>query len=110
MSRRQYGALPFRVHDGKLQVMLITSRETKRWIVPKGWPHGTQRQTARTEAYEERRQGKNSSEAAGVVHLQEEAPGPQTGIGGPESFSARRQKAVEEVAGKEAAEDPVVLH
>ena len=33
--------------------MLITSRETKRWIVPKGWPLKTQRQTIRTEAYEE---------------------------------------------------------
>jgi 8-oxo-dGTP pyrophosphatase MutT (NUDIX family) len=33
--------------------MLITSRETKRWIVPKGWRLRTPRQTARAEAYEE---------------------------------------------------------
>ena len=53
MPRRQYGAVPFRIRAGKLQVMLITSRETKRWIVPKGWRLRTPRQTARTEAYEE---------------------------------------------------------
>lgn len=36
--RTQYAALPFMVRDGQPQVMLITSRETKRWIIPKGWP------------------------------------------------------------------------
>lgn len=34
----QYGALPWRVVDGTLEVMLITSRDTGRWIIPKGWP------------------------------------------------------------------------
>src|SRR5262245_33648555 len=53
MSQRQYGAVPFRVRDGKLQIMLVTSRRTKRWIVPEGWPLKTPRQTARREAYEE---------------------------------------------------------
>ena len=36
--RKQYAALPFAVVDGKPRVMLVTSRETGRWIVPKGWP------------------------------------------------------------------------
>src|SRR5271166_2881736 len=37
--RRQYAALPFRfTGDGKLQVLLLTSRETQRWLIPKGWP------------------------------------------------------------------------
>lgn len=37
--RAQIGALPFRVdEDGELRVMLITSRETRRWVIPKGWP------------------------------------------------------------------------
>lgn len=36
-SRTQVAALPFRVRDGVLEVMLITSRETGRWIIPKGW-------------------------------------------------------------------------
>lgn len=36
---RQVAAIPFRLgEDGNMQVMLVTSRETKRFIVPKGWP------------------------------------------------------------------------
>ena len=35
--RQQFAALPFRRTDG-IEVMLITSRETRRWIIPKGWP------------------------------------------------------------------------
>jgi 8-oxo-dGTP pyrophosphatase MutT (NUDIX family) len=35
----QYAALPYRRRaDGTLEVMLVTSRETGRWVVPKGWP------------------------------------------------------------------------
>ena len=34
----QYAALPYRVAGGRLQVLLVTSRRTRRWIVPKGWP------------------------------------------------------------------------
>jgi 8-oxo-dGTP pyrophosphatase MutT (NUDIX family) len=34
----QVGALPLRFEDGRAQVLLLTSRETKRWIIPKGWP------------------------------------------------------------------------
>ena len=34
---RQYAALPFRyTHD--LEILLISSRETHRWVIPKGWP------------------------------------------------------------------------
>ncbi|HEV2365853.1 MAG TPA: NUDIX hydrolase [Caulobacteraceae bacterium] len=36
-ARAQYGALPYRTSGG-LEVMLITSRETGRWVIPKGWP------------------------------------------------------------------------
>ena len=35
---QQVAALPFRVAEAGLEVMLITSRRTRRWIVPKGWP------------------------------------------------------------------------
>lgn len=36
---RQVAALPYRkTADGRLQILLITSRETKRFIIPKGWP------------------------------------------------------------------------
>jgi 8-oxo-dGTP pyrophosphatase MutT (NUDIX family) len=34
----QYAALPYRVSGSALEVLLITSRRTRRWIVPKGWP------------------------------------------------------------------------
>lgn len=34
----QYAALPWRLEQGKLEILLITSLKTKRWIVPKGWP------------------------------------------------------------------------
>jgi 8-oxo-dGTP pyrophosphatase MutT (NUDIX family) len=35
----QYAALPYRRRaDSTIEVMLITSRETGRWVIPKGWP------------------------------------------------------------------------
>lgn len=51
----QFGALCYRVRHDKLQVLLITSRNTGRWIVPKGWPMDgeTPEQAALTEAWEE---------------------------------------------------------
>lgn len=36
--RTQYAALPWRLNSGRLEVMLVTSRDTKRWVIPKGWP------------------------------------------------------------------------
>nr|WP_238529743.1 NUDIX hydrolase [Pseudooceanicola batsensis] len=36
--RTQYAALCYRVVNDKTRILLITSRGTKRWIVPKGWP------------------------------------------------------------------------
>jgi 8-oxo-dGTP pyrophosphatase MutT (NUDIX family) len=53
--RTQFAALPTAVRAGQLQVMLITSRETRRWVIPKGWPepnHSPSELAAR-EAYEE---------------------------------------------------------
>jgi 8-oxo-dGTP pyrophosphatase MutT (NUDIX family) len=35
--RRQYAALPWRRSDIGLEILLITSRETRRWVIPKGW-------------------------------------------------------------------------
>lgn len=54
--RRQVAVLPVRTGpDGTLQVMLITSRETRRWVAPKGWPmKGLKNyEAAAREAYEE---------------------------------------------------------
>jgi 8-oxo-dGTP pyrophosphatase MutT (NUDIX family) len=33
----QYAALPYR-YSGGLEVLLLTSRDTGRWVLPKGWP------------------------------------------------------------------------
>jgi 8-oxo-dGTP pyrophosphatase MutT (NUDIX family) len=35
--RRQYAALPWRRTEIGLEILLITSRETRRWVIPKGW-------------------------------------------------------------------------
>ena len=55
-SRVQYAALPYRV-DGsaRTEIMLITSRERRRWIIPKGWPHKGRapHRSAAREAFEE---------------------------------------------------------
>lgn len=34
----QVAALPWRLAEGGIQILLITSRESGRWILPKGWP------------------------------------------------------------------------
>ena len=55
MARAQFGALCYRVEQGVVQILLITSRRTKRWILPKGWPEDglTPAQAAANEAREE---------------------------------------------------------
>jgi len=55
-SARQYGVIPVRRSArGQVQVLLLTSRGTGRWVVPKGWPmpKRTPAGTAEREAYEE---------------------------------------------------------
>ncbi|MER8788041.1 NUDIX hydrolase [Mesorhizobium sp. M0983] len=37
-SRLQVAALPWRDSEDGVEVMLITSRDTGRWVLPKGWP------------------------------------------------------------------------
>lgn len=52
----QFAALPWRIGDGGTrQVMLLTSRETRRWVIPKGWPMKGRKpaEVASREAYEE---------------------------------------------------------
>ena len=52
--RAQYAALPFR-RAPELEILLVTSRETARWVIPKGWPMRgkTRREAAIVEAIEE---------------------------------------------------------
>lgn len=54
--RQQYAALCYRMKKKQgLEVLLVTSRDTGRWIIPKGWPMpGKKSHTvAEREAYEE---------------------------------------------------------
>lgn len=51
---QQYAALPWR-RVPRFEILLITSRETRRWVIPKGWPmpgHSAA-ESAAQEAYEE---------------------------------------------------------
>jgi 8-oxo-dGTP pyrophosphatase MutT (NUDIX family) len=52
----QYAALPWRLVGRRVEILLITSRETRRWVIPKGWPM----------------KGRSPQEAA-VIEAQEEA-------------------------------------
>jgi 8-oxo-dGTP pyrophosphatase MutT (NUDIX family) len=59
MAKRQdiqFAAMPWRIGEGgRRQIMLLTSRETQRWIIPKGWPEKGRKpaEVATQEAYEE---------------------------------------------------------
>jgi 8-oxo-dGTP pyrophosphatase MutT (NUDIX family) len=53
---RQFAALPIRkAKGGGREVLLVTSRETRRWIIPKGWPMPgrSPAEVAEQEAFEE---------------------------------------------------------
>jgi 8-oxo-dGTP pyrophosphatase MutT (NUDIX family) len=52
----QFAALPWRISEGGTsQVMLLTSRRTRRWVIPKGWPMKERKpaEVASQEAHEE---------------------------------------------------------
>lgn len=53
--KAQVAALPVRASENGLDVLLITSRETRRWVIPKGWPMKGRKdyQAAAQEALEE---------------------------------------------------------
>ena len=54
-ARTQFATLCWRKKRGKVQILLVTSRRRKRWIVPKGWPMEgkTPAECALIEAWEE---------------------------------------------------------
>ncbi len=52
----QAGVIPYVFEDGELRVLLISSRDTGRWVIPRGRverSHGGHTATAKLEAYEE---------------------------------------------------------
>jgi len=55
MARTQLAVIPFIMHQGQPLILMVTSRETRRWIVPKGWQEKKvrDRDQARREAFEE---------------------------------------------------------
>ena len=56
-KRMQYAALCYRrtKGGGPVEILLLTSRDTGRWVIPKGWPMGSKsaHEVAATEALEE---------------------------------------------------------
>ena len=66
----QYAALPWRMKDGALEILLITS-SSGRWIIPKGWPMEGKapHEAAAQEAWEEAGvRGEAGARAVGVFH------------------------------------------
>lgn len=73
----QYAALPWRMTDGGLEVLLITS-SSGRWIIPKGWPMDGKapHEAAAQEAWEEAGvRGEAGPEAVGVFHTDKVSKG-----------------------------------
>jgi len=70
--RTQYAALPWRKGaDGAAEVLLITSRESRRWVIPKGWPMKDKKPApcASQEAFEEAGVlGPTKNKTLGVYH------------------------------------------
>ncbi len=51
----QVAALPWRKSNSEIEILMITTRTTRRWVIPKGWPMPgkTDHAAAAIEAYEE---------------------------------------------------------
>lgn len=68
--RTQFAALCYRLRKDQVQICLVTTRRTGRWILPKGWPISgkTGGETALQEAWEEAgvKQGKVDAAPVGA--------------------------------------------
>ena len=55
MLEKQYGVLPYYQRSGKTKIILVTSRNSNQWILPKGnrVSNKSKRESALQEAYEE---------------------------------------------------------
>jgi 8-oxo-dGTP pyrophosphatase MutT (NUDIX family) len=62
----QVGALPIRVKDGHVEALLLTSRESRRWVIPKGWPMKGKKNWAAA--------AQEAKEEAGVIGRTEKKP------------------------------------
>jgi 8-oxo-dGTP pyrophosphatase MutT (NUDIX family) len=55
-GKLQFAALPYQINrQGTVRILMVTSRETGRWIIPKGWPMDGKlpHEAAAIEAFEE---------------------------------------------------------
>jgi len=72
--RFQYAALPYRFAEAvRLEILLVTTRQTHRWIIPKGWPiEGLKPpESAAREAFEEAGvRGKVGAKSIGVYRYE----------------------------------------
>ena len=77
--RQQFAALPWRVSaDNGVEILLATSRDTKRWVIPKGWPMKRRNShiVAAIEAQQEAGlHGKIEKEKLGVFAYKKRLPG-----------------------------------
>jgi 8-oxo-dGTP pyrophosphatase MutT (NUDIX family) len=67
----QVAALPWRRGDKGFEILLVTTRTTHRWVIPKGWPMPGKAdyEAAATEAYEEAGvRGQVASSACGTYN------------------------------------------
>ncbi len=75
--RVQYGALPYRFTSmAALEILIVTTRQSRRWIVPKGWPikRLTPSKSAAREAFEEAGvRGKIGARAIGLFRYKKAA-------------------------------------
>jgi 8-oxo-dGTP pyrophosphatase MutT (NUDIX family) len=71
-QRKQVGAIAYQDDTSSgLRILLVTSRETGRWVIPKGWPMKARRphQAAAQEAFEEAGvEGRIGKKATGSYH------------------------------------------
>ena len=72
--RIQYAALPYRFTPAaELEILLVTTRRSRRWIIPKGWPIKGLRppKSAAREAFEEAGvRGKVGAKSLGVFNYE----------------------------------------
>ncbi|MGO9475200.1 MAG: NUDIX hydrolase [Rhodomicrobium sp.] len=82
-TRRQVAALPLRrTKNGAIEILLVTSLDTGRWIIPKGWPSkrlGDSKAAAREARQEAGVKGKIARKALGTYRYVK----PEIGDGAP---------------------------
>lgn len=69
-KRLQVAALCYRMSDGGKKVLLVTSRDTGRWVIPKGWPMDGKNapEAAMQEAWEEAGVHKGQIDGEAIGH------------------------------------------